>query len=72
MKNQHKKLLAVIAFGIFILFMVLVGHFIGTPMIQLAKTPSQFRSAVDSYGIWGRLLFVGMVVLQIVVISVCS
>ena len=67
MKQQNIKVLTVLAFLIFILFMVVVGYFIGTPMIRLAQKPAQFRSLVDSYGIWGRLIFVGMVVLQVVV-----
>ncbi len=67
MTQQHKKWVAVISFLIFILFCGFVGYFIGVPMIRLAKNPEQFQQLVDSYGIWGRLVFVGMVVLQVVV-----
>lgn len=67
MTQKHKNIVTVIAFAIFILFCCLVGYFVGVPMIRLAKNPEQFREWVDSYGIWGRLLFVGMVVLQVVV-----
>lgn len=67
MTQQHKRIVAAIAFGIFVLFCVLVGYYIGRPMIRLARTPQEFQTWVDSYGIWGRVLFVGMVVLQVVV-----
>lgn len=67
MTQQHKKLAAGIAFLIFLLFCALVGYYIGVPMIRLAKDADQFQTLVDSYGIWGRLIFVGMVVLQVVV-----
>ena len=67
MNQQNKKILIALAFMIFILFMVVAGYFIGSPMIRLVQNPGQFRSMVDSYGIWGRLVFVGMVVLQVVV-----
>lgn len=67
MTQQHKKLVAGIAFLIFLLFCALVGYYIGVPMIRLAKDAAQFQALVDSYGIWGRLIFVGMVVLQVVV-----
>lgn len=60
-------MVAAIAAVIFVLFCGLVGYFIGVPMIRLVKEPAQFQAWVDSYGIWGRVLFVGMVVLQVVV-----
>lgn len=67
MTQKHKKTVAAIAFGIFLLFCVLVGYFIGVPMIRLVKAPERFRAWVDGYGLWGRLIFVAMVVLQVVV-----
>lgn len=67
MTQKHTKMVAAIAAVIFVLFCGLVGYFIGVPMIRLVKEPAQFQAWVDSYGIWGRMLFVGMVVLQVVV-----
>lgn len=55
------------AITLFILFCLAVGRFIGVPMIRLANDPQAFRDWVHSYGITGRLLFVGMVVLQVLV-----
>ncbi len=67
MSEKHKKYVAAAAVLIFLLFCTAVGYFIGVPMIRLAREPAQFQALVDSYGIWGRLIFVGMVVLQVVV-----
>lgn len=67
MLDRHKKWVAAIAVVIFILFSVAVGYFIGLPMVQLANDPAAFQALVDSYGIGGRLIFIGMVVLQVVV-----
>lgn len=67
MTENHKKAVAVVAMLIFLLFCAAVGYFIGVPMVRLAQEPSRFHALVDSYGIWGRLIFVGMVVLQVVV-----
>lgn len=67
MTQKHKKIVAVVAFCIFLLFCGLVGYFIGVPMVRLANDPAQFQQWVKSYGIWGKLAFVGMVVLQVVV-----
>lgn len=67
MTQKHKKTVAVVAFIILLLFCGLVGYFIGVPMVRLAKEPEQFRLWVDNYGVLGKLVFVGMVVLQVVV-----
>ena len=65
-EKQRKSLLMVVVL-LFILFCALVGYFVGIPMVRLTENPAQFRSMVDSHGIWGRLLFIGMVVLQVIV-----
>ncbi len=67
MTEKQKKSVAIICMGIFILFCALVGYFIGVPMVRLAEDPAAFQNWVNSYGIWSRVLFVGMVVLQVLV-----
>lgn len=67
MVDRHKKAVAVIAMVIFVLFCALVGYYIGVPMVRLAENPKQFQMMVDDYGIWSRLIFIGMVVLQVIV-----
>ena len=67
MTIKRQRILYLMAVGIFLLFCILVGWYIGVPMIRLVREPQMFRDWVDSYGIWGRLLFVGMVVLQVLV-----
>ena len=52
---------------LFLLFCGFVTAFVGIPMVRLAKQPALFRSWVNSLGIWGRLVFVAMVVLQVIV-----
>lgn len=67
MTDKHRKLVYILAIVIFIIFMVAVTWFVGRPMVQLAEDPEAFRAWVDASGILGRILFVGMVVLQVVV-----
>lgn len=67
MTQKHQKTVYLGAVGIFVLFCVVVSYFLGVPMIRLAENPQAFREWVDSYGILGRILFVGMVVLQVLV-----
>ena len=67
MTQKHKKVVAIIAFFLFLLFMAVAGYFVGIPMIRLAREPAKFQQLVDAYGLWGRIVFVGMVVLQVLV-----
>lgn len=67
MTEKHKKIVWLGAVVIFLAFCGAVGYYVGVPMVQLAKDPDAFRAWVDSAGISGRLLFVGMVVLQVLV-----
>lgn len=67
MTEKHQKAIWLTAVVIFLLFSLAVGWFIGAPMIRLAEEPERFRQWVDSYGLFGRVLFVGMVVLQVLV-----
>lgn len=67
MTEKHRKLLSALGLVVFVLFCLLVGIFIGAPMVKLAKEPEMFRDWVDSFGIAGQLIFVGMVVLQVIV-----
>jgi len=53
--------------ALFFLFMAAVTWYIGVPMVQFAENPEEFRQWVDSFGIWGRLIFFGIVVFQVIV-----
>lgn len=67
MTENKRKLLSVAAMVTFLLFCLAVTLFIGPPMIRLARQPELFRDWVDSFGIWGKLIFVAMVILQVIV-----
>lgn len=67
MTEKHRKLVYILAILILIAFMVAITWFVGRPMVELAENPEAFRAWVDASGILGRVLFVGMVVLQVVV-----
>lgn len=67
MTEKHRKRLYLAAIFIFILFSGAVGWYIGVPMVHFAGEPELFRAWVERSGIWGRLLFIGMVFLQVIV-----
>lgn len=63
--EKQKKFIAAGGIVVFIAATVLVFIFVGRPMVEFLSEPEQFRAWVDSSGFWGRLAFVGMMVLQI-------
>ena len=67
MTDKHRKILYLVAVAVFVLFCGAVGYYIGVPMVRLARQPEVFRTWVDGFGVWGRLVFVGMVFLQVIV-----
>ena len=67
MTEKQRKALWLTGFVIFLLFCAATGWFVGRPMIQMADDPERFRAWVDHFGVWGRLVFVGMVFLQVIV-----
>lgn len=67
MTEKQKKTLGVIAILVFLLFCGIVGYFIGKPMLRFVGEPESFRSWVDSHGVWSRVVFVLMVILQVVI-----
>ncbi len=67
MNEKHRKIVWFIAILIFVVFMVAATVLLGGPLIEFAEDPQGFRAWVDEAGITGRLLFVGMVVLQVLV-----
>lgn len=67
MSEKQKKVVSLMAIVVFLLFMMAVGWYIGIPMVRLAKEPESFRLWVDSHGIWGRIVFLAIVVFQVLV-----
>ncbi len=67
MTDKQKKLIA--AGGIALFLAASAGIFlcVGGPLIQYVSEPEQFRAWVDERGIVGRLAFVGMMALQILI-----
>ena len=67
LSEKHQKILAVLAILIYIAVMVAVGFVIGIPILRFVSQPEQFRLWVDSHGIFGPILYVFFVLIQVVV-----
>ena len=67
MKLEKKQILGLLSVLLFIGFTLWVTLTVGKPMIEFVEDPKLFREWVDTYGIFGRIIFVGMVVFQVVI-----
>ena len=65
--QKQKKVLAALAIVVFMLFSALLGWFVGRPMLRFARQPELFRTWVDAHGFGGKLAYIGMVILQVLV-----
>lgn len=65
--ERRRKRKAAVVLAAALVLTVLLCVFAGRPIIRLASDPEAFRLWVDGHGIWGRLAYMGMVMLQIAV-----
>ncbi len=65
--SRGKKIAYGAAVGAFVLLLVLLAAFVGKPLISNLSDPAAFRDWAEARGAWGKILFVGMCLLQVVV-----
>ncbi len=70
MTEKQKKGILAAAFAVFAIVVIGACWFVGRPMIQLAGDPDAFRDWVDSFGFWGKLCYVGLMALQVVIVLI--
>ena len=68
--EKHRKLVWLLALGVFLVVCGSLIWFIGRPMLALAGDPEVFRAWIDSAGMWGRLAYVGIMALQVLVVLI--
>ncbi|MCR4713495.1 MAG: VTT domain-containing protein [Treponemataceae bacterium] len=70
MKNitrKTQKILCIAAILVAVAVSALVFVFVGIPVIRFISEPEKFREWVEARGIGGKLAFVGVVILQVIV-----
>lgn len=67
MTDTQKKALTITGIVAFVLLMAAVTWFVGRPLLSFASEPELFRDWVDGYGLRGKLLFTGIIILQTIV-----
>ena len=66
-QTNRKKLYGLIFICAFVTAMLLMVLFVGIPMIRFVSEPEKFRIWIESHGSLGRLAYMGMVMLQVIV-----
>lgn len=67
MEQTRKRIAAAILLVLVCIGAGLIWKYAGTPLVQFVSEPQLFRDWVEAYGIYSRIAFVGMVVLQVLV-----
>ena len=67
LNKKQQKIIGIAALIIFIIFCFFAFYFIGVPIVKSAKNPEEFRAWIDSMGAWGKLAYVGICFLQVLV-----
>ncbi|NLI53210.1 MAG: TVP38/TMEM64 family protein [Clostridiales bacterium] len=65
--TRGQKIAAVVSVAVFFVVLALLTVFVGVPLVKTIGDPASFRAWIDARGAWGRVLFVGVIVLQVVI-----
>ena len=65
MTERQRKLAGIGGIAFLVLLSVLLYWRVGLPIVALASEPEQFRQWVEGYGLWGKGLYMGLIILQI-------
>ena len=67
LSERAKKIIAASSIAVFVIVTLLIAWFVGRPLVEYVREPEKFRAWVDSAGPLGRLYFLGIQVLQVVI-----
>ena len=70
LSEKQQKTIHIVALIPALIVMVLAIVFAGIPLVRFIKEPERFRQWVQVRGIWGKLAFVGMVVLKVILVVI--
>lgn len=64
---SQKRVISIVSIAAIICFWIIVFIFAGKPLLKFVSDPEKFRIWIDSQGIRGKIIFIGMIVLQVIV-----
>lgn len=66
-EKQREMRKSLYAIGAFLLASLVLALLVGKPLLQFIGEPAKFREWVDGHGIWGPIVFIGIMFAQIVI-----
>lgn len=67
MGGRKRKIFWIVGCSAAVLLVLAVSFYVAIPLVRLAGDPEAFQAWVERFGSWGRLVFVGLLVLQVIV-----
>ena len=65
---RRRKIVSIVSIILILIVFGLISYFVGVPLVrQFRESPETFRAYVASHGMLGKLLMIGVVMLQVVV-----
>lgn len=65
--RKQQKTIGITAISIAVVLLAIIVIFVGIPLVRFLKEPERFRVWVEERGFWGKVAFIGMVVMKVVV-----
>ncbi len=65
--EKSKKIIAAIALVLVLGVFAVIFIYVGKPLVEFLDHPEEFREWINSFGFWGRLIFIGIIFLQVAV-----
>ena len=65
--TRGQKIAAIVSIAVFVAMLVLLTIFVGGPLVKTIRDPAAFRAWIDARGFWGKVIFIGLLVLQVVI-----
>lgn len=65
--SKTRRIVSIVSIVTFVLLLAFLAFFVGKPLISTLEDPAAFREWIDARGVWGKLAFIGMCILQVIV-----
>ena len=66
--TRRRRIISIFCLIAIVILFSLIAYYVGFPLVQeFRQAPETFRDHVKSYGIWGPLLMMGIMALQVIV-----
>ena len=66
LSEKKRKIIAAVTVAVFALFIALLTVFAARQIDELSKDPLVFRSWIQAFGFWGKLVFVSLAAIQVI------